>query len=233
VTDLRYEWKFFLSPAEAEALQRRLANVFAYDAHSGPAGYRVCSLYFDTPGLDAYRQKLDGQQNREKFRARVYNGDMGFIRLERKMRWDGLIQKQTQTVDADFVRAALAGVPAPLGCADALTRRLGLAQRLWGLAPRVIVAYHRVVFVAPPDVRISFDNGITASARLADFLRPGGAGFPVLDKPMTVMEIKYGHFLPGAVQALVAGVRAQAQSVSKYALCMGKVMEVGAYVQGG
>ena len=50
--------------------------------------------------LDALREKLDGVSRREKFRIRYYNGDTGFIQLEKKCKRGGLGWKeQTQLTE--------------------------------------------------------------------------------------------------------------------------------------
>ena len=45
---LREEKKFLLNQAEALKLRNYLSNVVHTDAHNGPNGYPVRSLYFDS-----------------------------------------------------------------------------------------------------------------------------------------------------------------------------------------
>ncbi len=63
------------------------------DPHARPDGtYTVHSLYFDDWRDTALREKIDGLPRREKFRIRYYNGDLSFIRLEKKSKVRGLLQ---------------------------------------------------------------------------------------------------------------------------------------------
>ena len=49
-------------------------------------GYRVRSLYFDNYNDKVLREKIDGVNEREKFRLRLYNDDTSFIKLEKKVK---------------------------------------------------------------------------------------------------------------------------------------------------
>lgn len=74
-TRARHELKHRLTQAEADALARRLRRVLPPDAHGGEGGYRVTSLYFDTPYDEALLEKIDGVSRRDKFRLRYYGTD--------------------------------------------------------------------------------------------------------------------------------------------------------------
>jgi len=92
---LRHERKHPINPADCFALRARLRLIAGYDYHAGADGkYKVRSLYFDNPDDMALRQKLDGVDNREKFRIRYYDNDPSFIRLEKKTKINGLCGKR-------------------------------------------------------------------------------------------------------------------------------------------
>lgn len=87
----RHEYKYQISYADYYTLRSRLRTVMRQDAHAGTEGtYRIRSLYFDNLFDKALREKLDGVDNREKFRIRYYNNDVSFIRLEKKIKQHGL-----------------------------------------------------------------------------------------------------------------------------------------------
>lgn len=82
---LRHERKHQINLREDMVLTGRLEKLFSRDRYAGKDGtYRVTSLYFDTPYDKALREKLDGTDNREKFRLRYYGTDTSFIRLEKR-----------------------------------------------------------------------------------------------------------------------------------------------------
>jgi hypothetical protein len=88
---LRHELKHYINNFDYYALRSRLKAVARYDPHSGDDGkYRVRSLYFDNLNDKALREKIDGVNNREKFRIRYYNDDTSFIKLEKKSKINGL-----------------------------------------------------------------------------------------------------------------------------------------------
>ena len=92
----RHEYKHLISSSEDRLLSARLGRLFPRDSHAGPDGtYRVRSLYFDTPGNRALRQKLSGADSREKFRLRYYGDSPAFLRLEKKVRKNGLCAKRS------------------------------------------------------------------------------------------------------------------------------------------
>ena len=82
----RHELKHEISLSDMMALRARLSAVCKRDVHAKDGKYFIRSLYFDTPADRALREKNDGVCNREKFRIRYYNGNLGVIRLEKKVK---------------------------------------------------------------------------------------------------------------------------------------------------
>lgn len=67
----RHEYKHSLNYTDYILLRDRLKRTMQRDSHADKNGeYRVRSLYFDTPGDKALREKIDGVDRREKFRIR-------------------------------------------------------------------------------------------------------------------------------------------------------------------
>ena len=90
----RHELKYYINPAELEALRRRLERVMRLDSHcKGGRAYNVRSLYFDDAFDSAYYDKLDGVMTRDKYRLRIYNHSDEVIFLERKRKLGDLIAK--------------------------------------------------------------------------------------------------------------------------------------------
>ena len=155
--DFRHEWKIEISPADRLVLRRRLLAVARLDGHAMGGAYRVRSLYFDTPGDRALREKLDGVSRREKFRLRYYNGDVSALYLAKKSKWDSLCRKESVPVTAGEAQALLEG---GYGWMAGSGRDLvwELRSKLTGqlLRPKAIVDYTREPFVyAPGNVRVT------------------------------------------------------------------------------
>lgn len=95
----RHELKHYINYADLLQLRTRLSSVARPDgnAKSG-SGYRVRSLYFDNYADKALREKINGVDEREKFRFRLYNDDASFIRLEKKSKRGGLYFKESAII---------------------------------------------------------------------------------------------------------------------------------------
>ena len=76
----RHEYKFALSVSDYFIVRSRLLAALRHDPHAGTTGeYGIRSVYFDNLEDKALREKLDGVNNREKFRIRYYNGELSYL----------------------------------------------------------------------------------------------------------------------------------------------------------
>ena len=218
---LRHEFKHQISPGEDLVLSQRLRKLFPHDKYAGPGGsYRITSLYFDTPYDSAYKEKLDGVDNREKFRLRYYGTDTSFIRLEKKFKRKGLCGKRSASLIQDQAEKILRGdYEFLLKSADPLLIELYSKIRGKGLRPKTIVRYDREAFVyAPGNVRITLDRNLYTGLGSIDFLNTELKGIKAMDASR-VLEVKYDEFLPELVRMAVQVPGRQAGACSKYALC--------------
>ena len=138
--DYRHEWKHEINEADLRTLRMRLQAIMKSDPHAKDGKYMIRSLYFDTWADRALREKLNGVSVREKFRIRCYNGDTGFIHLEKKSKWNNLGNKQTAGLTAEEAQAIVDGrldwmKEHPHG----LVRELYAKMRTEELRPRTIV----------------------------------------------------------------------------------------------
>ena len=216
----RHEWKHEISAADLLVLRSRLSAVMQSDCHAAGGRYEIRSLYFDDLRDRALREKLNGTDPREKFRLRYYNGDTGFIRLEKKARRNGLSEKTQAVVSAQEVRMLLAGELSWMASCDReLPRELYARMLAEGLRPRAVVDYTREPFVyAPGNVRVTLDYDLRRGLSCADFLDPGCPVLPV-DGPPGILEVKWDSFLPDLIRDAVQLPGRHTASFSKYAAC--------------
>lgn len=216
----RHELKHRLDAAEADALARRLRRVLPYDAHGGEHGYRVTSLYFDTPYDEALLEKLNGASRREKFRLRYYGTDTSRVRLERKSKVAGLGFKLRAELTREQAERLVAGdADVLLGVEGEAASELRLRMRTRLLRPRTVVAYDRLAFsYAPGNVRVTIDTRLRAGMGAGDFWRPDALMLPV-DPGLATLEVKWDRFLPDVVVAAVQLSGRRHTSHSKYAAC--------------
>ena len=186
MSEFRHELKHELGTAELLALRQRLRAVLDPDKHSPDGRYSVRSLYFDDARDTALREKQDGVGSRQKFRLRLYNGDPGFVKLEKKIKRNGLCCKLTEPMRADTVRAVISGSDwTPEGpLAQELTSRLAS-----GLLPKTFVAY-------PREAKIFLPGSVSKCSVKSKTVRPDGVELNV--------EVRMKGESTGFVNALAA-----------------------------
>jgi hypothetical protein len=219
-TAWRHEWKHEISYADLLCIRQRLRAVAETDPHAVDGRYRVRSLYFDTPGDRALREKIDGADPREKFRIRCYNGDASVIRLEKKMRRGGLGTKFSAEVSAEETRKLIAGdLDWMLASGRPLVQELYCKMRYQGMRPKTIVDYTREPFLyRPGNVRVTFDYDIRTGLGCTDFLNPDCVTIPAGDAPI-LLEVKWDAYLPSVIRDAVQTGNLRASAFSKYAQC--------------
>ena len=74
----RHEWKHEISYADLLCIRQRLRAVAETDPHAVNGRYQIRSLYFDTPGDKALRQKIDGVNLAEEAQ-RIVDGDLDWM----------------------------------------------------------------------------------------------------------------------------------------------------------
>ncbi|MBE6712640.1 MAG: polyphosphate polymerase domain-containing protein [Ruminococcaceae bacterium] len=213
----RNELKFYLNSAYVPMLFSRLSAAMPMDRHTRNGGnYRIRSLYFDDPSFSAYFDKINGFENRVKYRIRFYNSDLSYVRLEKKAKQDRLCFKDFEVISSEQAKSLLAADPSSGGA---------LLQELWNkvhferFRPLLFVDYCRSAFLHPAgNVRITLDRDICSSRFVSD-LKDDLAPVPVLEEGMSVLEVKYDTFLPPYISSLLEDVPKIPCSVSKYCLC--------------
>ena len=217
----RHELKHYINHADYLAIRRRLREIAPLDRFSGPDGnYTVHSLYFDNLDNKALREKLDGVNNREKFRLRYYGERPDFLKLEKKFKVNGLCGKRSARLTLEEAERLLAGkLDFLLEREEPLLAELYHKLRGSLLAPRTAVCYDREAFLyAPGNVRITLDRDVRTGLSPLDFFRPERFSLKPLSG-LTVLEVKYDAFLPDLVRLAVQMPDRRAAACSKYALC--------------
>jgi hypothetical protein len=216
----RHEIKHRLNYMDYMILRGRLSAVLPHDRHVNEDGaYRIRSLYFDTPGDQALREKIDGINRREKFRIRRYNQDNSFLQLEKKSKVNGLCYKQSACVSQEEVVRLLSGDT----CWMVQNERPLVAElysKISGnlLRPKSIVDYIREPFVYKPgNVRVTFDRDVRTGLLSTDFFSDNLPTIAAGDE-LVLLEVKYDAFFPGFIADLLQLESRHAAACSKYAL---------------
>lgn len=220
---LRHEYKYLISRADAELLKLRLPHIMERDPNAGERGqYTIRSLYFDDVSAAAYYEKVDGLDNRAKYRIRFYNYDGSSIKLEKKEKLGNLTRKTAQAITKNDARAL--EYARSQGCPDTpegLTEELRLACLGRGLRPRVLVDYDRTPFLCHAgNTRITIDENLRTRPYIAHLFASPRAMTPVLEPGQVILEVKFDDFLPGHLADALADIPKVNMAISKFAMCM-------------
>jgi hypothetical protein len=218
----RHEYKHVINFLDYHTLRQRIRTVASLDTNAGEDGrYHIRSLYFDNLDDKALREKLYGLPNREKFRIRLYNGSEDLIRLEKKSKVRGLINKRSVKLTREQTEKILGGdTEWMLVSGNALLAEFHAKLSYQQLKPRTLVDYYREAYVFPyGNVRVTFDfdvrSGIYSTGLFDKEIPTLSIGRPGL----LLMEVKYDNFLPDIIRDLIQTNTRRTEAFSKYAAC--------------
>ena len=219
----RHELKYYINPGEYTLLSQRLSQTMEQDPHAAETGgeYFIRSLYFDDPLDTAFREKMRGNDVRDKIRLRTYNLQQDGAKLERKHKNESYIYKQSIHLSRRECDELLAGRYGFL-----LRRREPFAHEMFrafateALSPKVIVDYYREPYVFPlQNVRITFDKELHTAYRATDLFDASLPTYPALDAGQVILEVKFNQYLPTHIRALLQGSAQDRCAISKYCIC--------------
>lgn len=218
--NLRHEWKHIINASDLIILRQRLQAVMQPDEHALNGKYEIRSLYFDNLSDKALREKLDGVNNREKFRLRYYNRDPSLIRLEKKSKYNGLCSKECTLLSPEETQALLNGDNAWMAKdSRALVAELYAKMSFQQLRPKTIVDYTREPYLfAAGNVRITIDYDIRTSLLCTGFLDSACVTIPAGSAPI-ILEVKWDAYLPDIIRDIVQLKNRPSCAFSKYAAC--------------
>lgn len=214
----RHEYKHQINSSDVMQLKGRLSAVAKHDEHAAEDGtYYVKSLYFDNYLDKTLREKIDGVNNREKFRIRYYGTDTSFIRLEKKSKINGMCNKESVRITKEECQKIIEGdISFMLKSDNALMREFYAKMNYQLLRPKCIVAYKRESFVYPlGNVRVTLDTDICGSYNVNEFLNPNLKFLQLYHT--SVLEVKWDEYLPQIIRDCVQVKSRKSSSFSKYA----------------
>lgn len=217
----RNEIKHVITPGDKASICANLRAVAHLDEHALPSGhYHIRSLYFDNLWDKALREKLDGVNEREKFRIRYYNGDTSLIHLEKKVKRAGLGCKFTEPLTCQEAHRIVHGdIDWMVTSGRPLLIEFYSKMHSQGLRPKTIVDYTRIPFVYKPgNVRVTIDDQIRTGLGCTDFLNPHCVTISAGD-PIVLLEVKWDEYLPAIIQRAIQLKGRHSTAFSKYQIC--------------
>ncbi|HWQ57852.1 MAG TPA: polyphosphate polymerase domain-containing protein [Clostridia bacterium] len=219
----RHELKYYINQGDYTLLRRKLSLTMEQDRFAAKNGgeYFIRSLYFDDADDSAFREKISGVDDRDKFRVRIYNMKDDAIKLECKHKESSYICKQSVSLSrAEYETLRRGNYTFLLGRPEPFARRMFAEFSLRPLRPVVLVDYMREAYVFPvEDVRVTFDKNVRTGYRSTALFDPNVPTYPVVADYDMVLEIKFNRYLPTYIRALLQTDAHARSAVSKYALC--------------
>ncbi|MEB3960596.1 polyphosphate polymerase domain-containing protein [Streptomyces kunmingensis] len=222
----RFELKYLVPVDQAADIRDELAERMDRDLNSPVGGYGVWSLYYDTPQLRFYWEKIEGLKFRRKLRIRHYGDldgttDSTPVCVEIKQRVNRVTQKRRITLPYGVARQLCDGremvehAPAERPFVHEV---LDLIVRL-NLQPAAITGYQREALVgraADTGLRVTFDRRIRGRDRDFRFDIPTPENRFTIPPHLSVMEIKVNERTPHWITDLAARRNLNLVRISKY-----------------
>ncbi len=223
-THNRFEIKYLMNFREVPSLLEEVQAYLTADEHSDPErGYSIYSVYWDSPDLGFFWEKVEGLKYRRKLRFRRYAGSED-VHVEIKQRTDRTLQKRRCRLPVHEVDRLFAGLAAgygslPTDAVDPVVAEAAVMCHRWRLAPRIGVRYQRRAFngIYEPGLRVSFDTRVQyRRVEQGTALEPFDVGKYVIDPRTTIMEVKYTSSAPLWLARTITRFNLQMVRMSKY-----------------
>jgi len=220
----RFELKYLLSREQAAALAAAVAPYMDEDANGAGHAYAITSLYYDTPDLRCYWEKIDGLRYRRKLRIRHYEGQAELraetpVFVEIKQRVNRTVQKRRARFPHATALALCAGEEVEYDSARGpFAREVQAFVDTQRLQPASITSYFRRALVGTvhdPGLRITFDTDIRYRSADLD-LASRNPGRHMVHPERVLLEVKANERIPRWLAGLVGEFNAQVIRISKY-----------------
>lgn len=235
---MRFEIKYIVHRSKLDRLRQMIKPFVQPDKHVADKpdhSYTVRSLYFDTPDLLYYFEKIEGVPHRLKLRMRTYdrpesNAPM-FFEIKRKHRVPMTKNRApfNYSTALDILKDGISSEQHP----DSNPERIADCQRFLfhlhrdNLAPTVLVVYDREPYESLLDntIRITFDKNLRSGLKdevseiFTEELKP------VMNEHF-ILEVKYNTRYPRWMRIIANSLDIKQVSASKYCMSMDNHPEV-------
>ena len=223
--DTRHEFKYVLNQFQARSIESFVRKIGLQRDESQNGSYPVTSLYFDTPTLEDYYDKLAGLKYRKKLRTRVYENrfenNKNKIWLEIKEKHDMNINKTRCAISIDVLQKLLDKDVVGFSSAassqeNEFLKRFAYLYWSKGYRPHIIVRYNRKAYVDRffSSIRLTFDSDLE-TCTWNNFKYNNAIMTPV-QQHAVIMEIKFHTAMPWWFREIINRFGLSRQAISKY-----------------
>jgi SPX domain protein involved in polyphosphate accumulation len=230
----RYEFKYWLTLEKIPEVRdyvKTYADLDPFLRSHRRKKYTVRSIYFDTPELDSYYERMDGVKIRKKLRVRAYSTMDDFAFLEIKRKYVNAVIKERSKMPFVLIEK-LVNTPEHTVFefeSQDHNGRLVSGKFMYnllkkGLVPSLLIAYEREAYVGQEDQnnRLTIDTHIRSQFQpdFEDMFYEKNFIPVVTDKG--ILELKFDNFMPKWMRSCIQTFRLQKRRISKYCLSIDK-----------
>lgn len=235
-----FESKYLPEVAQAYELLQLLKPLTRADSHGENGSYEILSVYYDTPALDFFNDKIHGLHDKVKVRLRFYrnsrNPEWQDACVEIKQRNGNLVTKHRVQLDFGFSAAHCLSNP-EFSIRELMLQTLSDARILGQMAgkilvPAVMVYYKRRAFqfTGLEGLRFTLDTEIagmkpSSSVFAKDF---NFSNHSAINQIRNVFEIKSYATPPASILGQLEKREIQQQSFSKYSTSLQRILDKNA-----
>ncbi len=232
----RYELKYVLDLQKMNRIRNSISKLMEPDEHNEEHGYRVDSLYYDTPDLAWFWDKVEGEKIRTKMRIRTYPKDFRKTEnafVEFKMKTGHVVTKRRVRLRTEHALMLCSGQSPDTFESLEQERFCEETQAMvhaMSLKPAAFTSYMRVAFFSEHSLsklRITFDT--LCKGRVNELgLFSDSPLFSFLPQDMGIMELKTDSSVPGWLLDILQFYRVKMTRMSKYCTvaALGRGIEV-------
>jgi hypothetical protein len=202
------------------------SKVCKYDEHNTKGNpYNVISVYFDSPDLCFYHDKIDGYPDRKKVRIRFYrdlsrNPDEIFLEIKNKT-WEK-IYKERVLINRKNMEDLLSGsFSSNNKVEDSVFQKFKYLEQCHNLSPKAIVSYERLSFIDKvTDFKVSLDANLQTTFPIN--IHNLYLSEPVL-RNFFILEMKFDDKIPVYAINFLRKYNFSSEAISKYCYSMDKL----------
>ncbi len=222
----RYEIKYLLTSEQRRYVQAAMAPYMKLDEF----GHSVIrNIYFDTENYRLVRHSIEKPVYKEKLRMRSYQkaGQNDKVFVELKKKYQSVVYKRRillpQQEGLHLIQA-----PQEVEAESQIEREITyFCEYYQSLKPAVFLSYEREAYYAldGSDFRVTFDEQILSRTDRV-YLDEEPGGMPLLEKGMSIMEIKTPGGMPLWMTECLTDQHLYKTSYSKYGTAYQQMMKV-------
>ena len=179
--------------------------------------YKVTSIYFDNANEASYLQKVNGDKNKIKVRARYYNDSLEFINLEAKIKFSDKSYKLKTRLTESELNSLLNQNFLNVGNGDSDKAKIYYYLKYFGMQKKLNIDYERIEMSLKTQnkIRLTIDYDVFSALNIGTKVNQRRC----VNEDLCILEIKAdNNFIEKYVKFILEKYKMNYQAISKCAL---------------